>query len=424
MKEDFLHYLWDAGKIPFGAMRTTGDLPVMLVDKGLHNSNAGPDFLNATLYIGETLWAGHVEMHLDSSSWYAHEHHLDPAYRNVVLHVVWRHDREVYLADGSLLPVLELQGEIPRHFLEKYHSLSGMQARFLNCSGQLQDYPLVQWHSWFARLFVSRMEHRTAAMYRLDPALRTHWEALLFRAVFRYMGAQVNADAFYSIAETLGIEQVRKIVAAGEDLEVVLHGLAGFFEAPDTGADVPERKREYHYLCNKYRLVPERVVRPVFFRLRPAGFPTIRLSQLARIYGDRHGLFARLLLCDTPSAMRSVFEVSASPYWDTRYTYTSKGHKARSKRLSRERIDLLLLNAVLPILYAYYKYRGSDKMYRVVEWASAMPAENNKILFALKDEGVPVGNAAHAQGALELYSNYCSKNKCLQCEVGQFIIGG
>lgn len=424
MKEDFLHYLWEAGKIPLGAMITTQGLPVMVKGRGQYNTDAGPDFLKATLYIGDTQWCGHVEMHLNSSDWYDHHHHLDERYDNVILHVVWHHDREVYYRDGTSIPVVSLEGSIPRYFLNNYQRLTGISNRLLNCSGQTDGLSKDLWQSWLAILFEKRMERRTAAMLSMDMQIRTHWEELLFRAVFRYMGARVNADAFYSLAEVTGVENIRKMVAAGEQVEVVLHGLSGLLGSGEDNKEVHRRKREYDYLCKKYRLIPQRVVKPVFFRLRPAGFPTIRLSQLSKLYQSKRGLFADLLLCEHPDAMRKVLSVSAFEYWDTRYTYSSGTHPPRKKVLSRERIDLLLINAVFPVLYTYYKHRRSPEMQRILTWASGMPAEQNKIVDLIRKEGFPVTNAANAQGVLELYHNFCSRNKCLQCQVGRFIIDG
>lgn len=424
MKEDFLHYLWASGKLPPGALYTTKGKAVVVKDAGMHNTNAGPDFLNAAVYIDDTLWSGHIEMHLRSSFWYGHGHQKDENYSNVILHVVWEHDREVYYPDGSILPVLQLSGITPISFLQRYEYLSRVNSRRINCSGQHGGFGSENWSAWVNQLFTQRLEDRFSRMLKMAPELRTHWEELLFRAVFRYMGARVNADSFYSIAGATGIEKVRKIRCAGEDLEIVFHGMAGFYRDSRGGDEYRRRKKEFGYLRKKYQLSPEQVVKPVFFRLRPPSFPTIRLSQLAKLYSCEGSLFSRVLGCDTLKEMRKVFDVEADPFWHDRYTYGSAGSASRPKSLSVARTDLLLINAVFPVLYAYYRNRGSSRCHSIAKMAAGIRAERNKTLEILQQEGFPLKNAFHSQGLLQLYNEYCSANRCMQCKVGQFIIGG
>lgn len=424
LQEDFLHYLWDSRKIPSHGLRTTAGAPLIIHHPGTSNPNAGPDFLHALIAVGGTSWAGHVEMHLRSSSWYEHGHERDERYQNVVLHVVWEHDREVTLADGSRLPVLELKGVIPERHLEKYNRLLGVHPRIMNCSGQRDHVPFSVIESWYKTLFAQRLQYRFDRMLHLAPNLRTHWEELMFRAVFRYMGARVNAEAYYSLAAAVGIEKARKIVSAGEELEIVLHGMSGLLEDPGVNEVCQARKKEFLFLRRKYDLVPERVIRPVFFRLRPPSFPTVRLSQLAELFQNSEGLFSQLLAAKTTAEMRAIFRVTAHRYWTTRYTYRGPVSRHLPKTVSVARTDLILLNAVFPILYAYSRNRGRDICEQLLEMAASIPAENNQVLRSMKKEGLAVRHAADSQAVLELHDNFCSKNRCLHCKIGTFIIGG
>ncbi|WP_224489843.1 DUF2851 family protein [Robertkochia flava] len=424
MKEDFLHYLWLASKLSPGALYTSNGDFIVVRDAGTHNTNAGPDFLNATLLIGDTLWSGHVEMHLRSSLWFEHRHHKDENYQNVILHVVWEHDKEVYYPSGGSIPVLVLSDITPKRFLRNYQNLSRIRSQFLNCSGQHEAFDPASWKDWLNTLCMQRLKGRETALFNVSPDCSGHWEELLLRSVFRYMGAQVNGEAFYSIAASIGIDRIRRIRAAGEDLEVIFHGMAGLFRQKQGDSFYLGRKREFRYLSRKYNLDPGTVITPVFFRLRPSGFPTVRLSQLAVLYGQEGSVFSRILDCETLRDMREVFSVRAHKYWDVHYSYSSGVTPAVPKKISKERTDLVLINAVLPLVYAFKTNRGADVGGRILDMFSHIPAEKNRIIQLFRQEGINPGHAGESQGLLELYGRYCSRNKCLECRVGQFIIGG
>ena len=238
------------------------------------------------------------------------------------------------------------------------------------------------------------------------------------------MGGKVNAGAFFSIAEALGIERIRKMRSAGEDLEVVFQGMAGFFREANGDDFYRSRKGEFRFLSKKYDLDPNRVERPVFFRLRPSGFPTIRLSQLSRMYNSGESLFSRLLECGTLPEFRHIFQVNAHSYWNTCYSYSSGRSPSVVKRVTQHQADLILLNAVFPLLFAYYLNRGTDFSAVILDLMSRMSPEKNRVTEAFRREGICPANAIESQGLMELHTDFCSHNKCLECRVGQFIIGG
>ncbi|THD66404.1 DUF2851 family protein [Robertkochia marina] len=422
IKEDFLHYLWDHSKIPPSVLYTTAGKPVIVVKRGSLNTNAGPDFLNAVIKIGDQLWAGHIEMHLHSSLWYEHGHQEDPNYKNVILHVVWRHDKEVALQKDSILPVIALEGRLPEAFLQSYLQLSAVTSQTLNCAEQHQRASISLWNEWYSELYQKRLRTRFRAMVAMAPELRTHWEELLFRAVFRYMGAKVNADSFYSVAAALGVERVRKIIGAGEDLETVLNGMAGLLQRKEVVGNDSMRLKEYSYLKKKYHLEEQGIIRPQYFRLRPQSFPEIRLSQLAALYSGRVSFFSGMLACKSSREFRSLFSVKQERTGGHRAGDT--GFSRQVKAISKARIDLLLLNAVFPVLYAYHRNRGVDMLDQLAGMAAEISPEQNSVLNRLKTEGVPLRNAHDSQALLELYGNYCSQNRCLHCKIGSFIIGG
>ena len=117
MKEELLHFVWQSKLLLSQSLTTTSGLPVTIVQPGNRNANAGPDFFNARLQIGDTIWAGNIEIHISSSDWDRHRHTSDEAYNNVILHVVYIHDREVLNAQGEQIPTLELRSFFANIFI-------------------------------------------------------------------------------------------------------------------------------------------------------------------------------------------------------------------------------------------------------------------------------------------------------------------
>jgi len=160
MQEDFLHYIWKYKKFEALELKTTEAETIVVKNVGIHNFNAGPDFFNAQISIGEQLWAGNVEMHIYASDWYVHNHENDKNYDNVILHVVWEHDIEVYRKDKTIIPTLELKPYVSKEVLLSYEKLFSKKQRWINCENDFASVDDFVLQNWLERLYFERLERK------------------------------------------------------------------------------------------------------------------------------------------------------------------------------------------------------------------------------------------------------------------------
>lgn len=423
MKEEFLHYVWKYKMFAFAKAQTTTSNAISLISVGMHNQLAGPDFFNAQLYIEDQLWAGNVEIHLKSSDWYAHGHEADPAYDSVILHVVWEHDIDIFRLDNSSIPTLELKKFVTKDTLSNYKTLfSRQQEKWINCETHLQEVPKSILDHWLERLYIERLEYKTQSIQSL--LLQTHydWEAVLFCMLARNFGTKINGLAFHSLAETIDFGIVRKCARIPFQLEALFFGMGGLLSYNSTDSYVLQLHGEYEYLKNKFSLENEGVLPIQFFKLRPDNFPTIRLAQLAQLYHKHSDLFQKLMNAKTLKTSYKIFEVAASPYWDTHYSFSTP-QKKREKRLTKSFMDLLLINTVIPLKFAYNQHQGKAEQEDILSLISEIKPENNVIIKKYSSLGLPTKNAQETQALLSLKTQYCEPNKCLSCGIGNWLIG-
>lgn len=425
MREDFLHYLWKYGKLQMGNIFTSNKEPIRILEVGMHNLLAGPDFFNAKIEIGPQLWAGTVEIHIKSSDWYAHHHEQDPNYNNVILHVVWEDDVSVYRQDNTVIPTLILKDYIPRELLGAYQELFDQKRnKFLNCGNEIENVPQVVWGNWSERLYFERLERKWDLVNHLLKESKNDWEKVFFILLTKNFGLKINGDVFFEIAKQINFSMIRKIQNNALQLESVLLGSAGLLAEEIPGdAYYNLLKQEFGFLRTKFPFLDGLIQKPQFFKLRPSNFPTIRLSQLANLYFLRKNLFSTVLAAKSVEELYSVFEVTASPYWDRHYTF-GKESGSSPKKLTKGFMDLLIINTVLPIKMGYHKHLGQDSTDGIIQIISGVRAENNSIISKYKDLKVSFPSALESQAVLQLYNNYCSKNKCLQCVVGHGLLKG
>lgn len=423
MREDLLHFIWKYKKLSIGELFSTDNEPIEIMSVGTHNHLAGPDFFNATIKIGGQLWAGNVEIHLKSSDWYAHGHEKDPNYNNVILHVVWEHDTEVFRSDHSPLPSLELKNYIPPSVLENYRALFDKRGvAFVNCEKDLAQVDPFVLGGWLERLYFERLERKSKDVDALLAASNNDWEEVLFRLLLRSFGSKINADAFMSLGAALDFKVVRKLRSDVLQLESVLMGMAHLLSDDSVFDDYYLRlKKEFGYQKAKFGLANEAVQRPSFFKLRPANFPTIRLSQLANLYHRREALFAQVVESSGAEELYRIFGVGASTYWKNHFSF-GKASKNSSKRLTKKFIDLLILNTVLPLKFSYARKTGKEAYEAILAIVNGLGPEENSIVSNFKKYGVAVKTGMESQSLLQLYNGYCSKNKCLQCRIGASLL--
>ncbi|UGU17083.1 DUF2851 family protein [Sinomicrobium kalidii] len=423
MKEDFLHYLWKFQKFRGENLYTSAGERVEVVTTGQHNSNSGPDFFNAKLRIGGQLWAGNVEIHLKSSDWYVHRHEKDPAYDNIILHVVWEDDMPVFRRDDSTVPAVELKDIVPETTFENYTTLLKGNYYFINCEKDIGNVPPFLRYNYLERLFFERLEQKSLAVFRDLEDSRNDWEAVFFKNLMKNFGLKVNGESFRSIADTVGYGTVRKVRDNQFRLEALLFGQAGLLDTIETpDSYTAQLCREYAYLKHKYRLSAEGIIRPRFHKLRPANFPTLRLSQLANLYFEKEKLFAAAMQAGHIREFYDLFDSVASGYWDCHYTFGKASGKKRVKKMSRSFIDLLVINTVIPLKFCYARYTGMEVNVAITELAGSLKPERNRITDKYAEAGVQAKNAGESQAMLQLYNDYCSGNRCLECTIGHHLL--
>jgi hypothetical protein len=420
MKESFLHYLWQFKKFDVTSLLTTEGLPITLVQTGYYLQQAGPDFFNAQLIIGTQKWAGNVEIHLKSSDWYVHHHELDPAYENVILHVVWEHDTEVFRKNNTKIPVLELSNYVDNDLLLQYQKLLTPK-KWINCENDIHtidDFTLTYWKE---QLFIDRMTLRQKEIDELLVQTTNDWEAVFFLLLAKGFGLNTNGVIFFELMQSIPYAIIRKEKFDPIQLEALFFGRAQLLEAECEDLYFKLLNKYWNNQQQKYQFEVKMVPPVQFFKHRPDNFPTIRLSQLAQLLHKETQLFQKCMNAQSVSDYYDLFAVSVSDYWKAHYVF-DKEHKQSNKKLTTSFIDLLLINSVLPVLFAYNRYQGIDAIEQLISIASQLKPEKNTIIQKFMQLEISCQSGFDTQSYLHLKKNYCDLNKCLHCAIGQKLI--
>ncbi|WP_179319355.1 DUF2851 family protein [Winogradskyella helgolandensis] len=421
MQEDFLHYIWKHKAFASSVLQTTKDEPISIANLGQHNHNAGPDFFNAQLSIGSQLWAGNVEIHIKSSDWYVHNHEVDKAYDNVILHVVWEHDTEIFRKDNSEIPTLELKHYVDKNLIHKYQKL--MQSKsWINCESDFHNADDFLLNNWLERLYIERLEEKSETIVQLLKDSNNDWEAVLFKMLLKNFGLKVNGETFFSLANSFDFSIIRKLQNDVLNVEALFFGQSGLLEE-NTIEDgyFKDLKERYKFLKQKFRLDNRGILPLQFFRLRPPNFPTIRLSQFANLYTVEQNLFSKVMQLNTLDAFYKFFNKGVTQFWMTHYTFAKSSNKTK-KVMTKSFIDLLIINTLIPLKFSYAKSQGKSVEDTVFILIKEIKIENNSIVSKFLDLKPVEKNALSSQALLELKQKYCDKNRCLQCAIGNSLI--
>ncbi|MBQ8673851.1 MAG: DUF2851 family protein [Bacteroides sp.] len=417
--EKLLHYAWKHKIYRLAPLCTTDGEAVEVIDPGLSNPHAGPDFFNAKLKIGGTLWVGNVEIHTQASDWMRHGHDHDPAYDSVVLHVVGQADCIVRRSNGELLPQMLLS--VPESVCQGYDELRRRDEPCPPCRAVLPSLPRLVVHSWLSALQVERLQQKADLIGQRLQRWGNHWEDVFFITLSRNFGFGLNGDAFEAWAGRLDLRAVDKHRDDLFQVEALFFGQAGLLSDDLSEADdyYLRLQREFRYLQHKFTLpAPLDPSRWRFLRLRPGNFPHVRLAQLARLYHEQQNLFSRVMQADTMEGVKQLLAVSVSPYWETHFTFR-KSSARRKKQLGDNALNLILINTVIPFLYAYGLHKSDERLCeRAVRFLDSLQAEDNRIIRQWSDAGLSVSTAADTQALLQLHHEYCEKRDCLRCRFG------
>jgi len=420
VKEDFLYHIWKFQKYDSEDLKTSEEEYLNILHPGIQNELSGPDFFNAKIQIDDQLWAGNVEMHLKSSDWYAHQHELDSNYDNVILHVVWEHDVEIYRKDNSIIPTLVLKAKVDKNIQEAYKNLLENSHLKLNCENDFENFSDFQIEHWLERLFFERLERKSNLIHDVLAKTGNNWEAVLFIILSRSFGSKINAEAFIVMAQNLDFKIVQKLSNNQFSLEALFLGQAGLIRNLDQyGLDL---QKEYEYLKHKFSLENDFTLSPQFFRLRPDNFPTIRLAQLAALYSGKANIFQALMRAKDLNEIKDLLDLNISAYWKSHYNF-GKGHKLKNKKLSAAFLDLIVINCIVPMKHCYFRFKGEKNEQSIQDLINSITAEKNSVISIFNELRPKVATTAmHSQALVQLKSHYCDINKCLHCELGASLV--
>lgn len=420
MNEQLISYLWKYRLYDQNLTTTTG-LPVTVIKTGEQHGNAGPDFFNARIKVGDTLWAGNVEIHVKSSDWYRHGHQTDKAYDNVILHVVYEADTEIIQNNLLVVPTVALSNQMDEGVLERINVLRDSD-QDISCGSHMMQIEPMKVKSWLDRMLVERLEHKSGLVELALHANRNDWEDAFYQLLARNFGFKVNAVPFEMLSRILPRKLLLRYQDRQEFVEALVYGQAGFLEEEMEEEYPAMLKSEYRFLARKHGLMPMDRHLWKFLRMRPANFPTIRLSQFAMLITRNRFSFSDILQMRDPAQLMERLKVQTSGYWETHYMMNKTGPHA-IKSIGYDSISNIIINTVAPTLFFYGRRNGDEQMVdRALELLSSIPYEKNKVLDSWSANGIHARNAFDSQALLHLHANYCCAKRCLDCAIGREIV--
>jgi hypothetical protein len=417
MTERLLQYIWQFQYFNKNDLITTAGEELMIIHPGIYNTHQGPDFNEGRIRIGENIWVGNIELHVDASDWHRHQHSNDKNYRNVILHVVWKNDE---VDPEHNIPTLILEDRVPKILLQQYFSWM-KENYFIPCESSAGNAGDLVWTGWKERLMIERLERKSSQVLELLRKNNFHWEETLWWMISRNFGLYVNADAFAEMASSIPYNLISKHRIQIHQLESLMFGQAGLLDAEFAEKYPSMLKKEYLFLQRKYNL--EKIHAPVhFLRMRPACFPTIRLAQLAMLFHSTGNMFSAILQMETIIKVKMMLNITANDYWHYHFRF-GEATVYQPKTLGGEMINNILMNTVATILFTYGKYHIEPAyQQKAVEWMSQLPAEKNSVMTKFRRIGVTSRNASDSQSLIELKSQYCDHKRCLDCAIANAVL--
>jgi hypothetical protein len=423
MQEAFLHYIWQYQYFDKTDLKTVGNELLRVIHPGLLNRNAGPDFSNARLHLGEMMWMGTVEVHIRSSDWTAHKHSEDDSYESVILHVVWEDDKPVVHDDGTVLPTIELRNRVSPELLIQYKKLvnSGYD---IPCAPQLASVDDLVRNNMLDRTVIERLEVKSKEVNELLSRNNFDWEETAYQLLARNFGFKINADPFLQLATSLPYKFLRKHADKPVQVEAMLFGVAGFLTERSGTEYHQVLRREYGMLRGKYRLERAELNASQwkFMRLRPANFPSLRLAQFAALVTARHSFFSHLIDTNDLRALGEWLQVGQSEFWTLHYSFKRR-KKEQVWSMGKASVENVAINTVIPLLVAYGKSKDEQSYVdRAEELLMQVRAEENRITRNWAAAGWQVKNAFDSQALIQLFNSYCTPRQCLNCTIGAALL--
>ena len=416
MTESLLQYIWQFQYFNKTSLQTVEGETVEIVYQGSYNTNQGPDFFEAKLKIGNTLLIGNVELHCKTSEWNTHKHSADKNYANVIAHIVWENDCTL----PNNLPTIILQDRVSKILLKKYQKLLNTSS-FIPCENSISTVPEITWLSWKERLLIERLEQKSTIVNEYLSKNNYHWEETFWWMIAKNFGIKVNSEAFEKIAQSIPITVLAKHKNQLHQIEALLFGQAGLLDK-DFEEDYPILlRKEYQFYKSKYNLQSTNA-NLFFLRMRPANFPTVRLAQLAMLIVHSVHLFSKIKEIEEVENVKKLLNVTANDYWHYHYNFDELS-AYKIKNVGVQMINNLIINTVIPILFAYGHYTKEHHFKdKALRWLTQLTAEKNSRINGFLALQITIKNAFDSQSLLQLKNEYCSKKRCLECAVGNKLL--
>ena len=416
--EKLLQHIWQHRLIPPSELRTTDNRILQIINPGLLNTDAGPDFFNATVKIDDQTWAGNIEIHIKASDWYAHNHHSDPAYQTIILHVVLISDTHIKRPDGTTIPQFQLTLSPDLH--EAYEKLTNQSPYDLPCENTLHTVPQIYISDWINALAYQRVQQKADAINLIRTQLQGNWEESAYITLFRTLGASKNSDPLERLARRTPLSILRH---QADDLfatEAILMGQAGLIpEKCEPGTYPYELMREYRHYAAKHALKPLPASSWQMGRMRPHNFPHRRIALMASIINRNPNIFRTLLNITTEEHLRELMQAPLSDYWQKHYTFNPDSTEIKTAAVGATTRHLVMINAIVPLRYAYFNHLGNtESADNAIQALHAIPSEENRIVDIFKNAGLKSNTAFTSQALIQLRRNYCEPRKCIYCRLG------
>lgn len=421
MTEDYLHYIWKFQKIDHAILATVQGEAVVVKKQGHHNHNSGPDFSEARVTIGKADWFGSVEIHIKTSDWRKHGHQRDKAYNNVVLHVVYEHDEDIYNQNGEKIPTLELKTKVNHEAYFQYERFL-QNAKIRPCSDLLQEVPKLTLISTIDEMLVGRLLRKSQDIRQMLQDTSNDWEQVFHQLLFKYLGMKVNGEAMLELSKRVPYLMLQKHSHDITLTEALLFGQSGMLNDPLSNDYHQRLREEYLYLKQKLQLTAMTGTAWKFSRMRPPNFPSMRIAQLAAIYTSYQNLFQLVRDKSSIRELQLVFSAEPSEFWQSHYTFKSESKKQRGG-LGKMALQNIIINVVAPFAFYYGKEIG-DSSYEdyALLLLESLPGEKNNITKKFDDFNVGVLSAKDSQSFIQLNNEFCKKKKCLNCKIGVYLL--
>lgn len=414
MTEKLLQFIWQYGYFNKIDLVTGDGQHLHIIHQGVLNCNQGPDFINASIKIGNVIWAGNVELHIKSSDWILHKHNNSKHYNNIILHVVWKNDADIIDANGYAIPTLELENLVPKILFEKYEQLMENSNK-VACEKFLPVLNSLGWTAWKERLVAERLELKSKFVLKIFNETKNNWEETLWQVIAYNFGLKQNADLFLQMAKSVSINILYKHKNQILQLEALLLGQSNLLNRDTDNEYEAMLYKEFDFLQKKYNFKKVEI-QPVFLRMRPANFPTIRLAQLADLLYKNDHLFSTIKQIKKVENLKSILQVSASSFWDSYYVFDKRAEEEGQKHLGKQMIDTIIINTIVPVLFAYGLYHSEEEYkQRAIDFLQLLSPEKNSITRYWQEYDVENNSAFDSQALVHLYNLYCTKKMCLSC---------